>query len=341
MVLTGIRKIALLEKPVPDIEKPDQVLIRMKSVGVCGSDVHYYRDGRIGNQVVSYPFTVGHEGAGIIEKTGSGVKGLKPGDRVAVEPSMPCYECDQCREKRFNTCRNMRFLGCPGQAEGCFAEYIVMPATSCIPLPESVSLDQAALSEPLAIGVYAVHLAGDLNNKTIAILGSGPIGMSVLLAAKEKGCRRIFVTDKIDDRLDLARKAGADWTGNPLIEDIVVSINREEALNLDIVFECCGQQEAVDQAVKLLRPGGKLLIAGIPQFDRWTFDAHEIRRKELLFQNVRRQNEMAEKTIGLIAAGSIVPDLMQTHTFSLSEISEAFRIVDTYSDGVMKAMIHI
>jgi len=113
MALTGIRQLEIREKPVPGLVKPDEVLIRMKSTGICGSDIHYYREGKIGSQVVQYPFTVGHEGAGIVEKTGSAVKRLKPGDRVAIDPAMPCYNCDQCRQKRFHTCRNIKFLGCP------------------------------------------------------------------------------------------------------------------------------------------------------------------------------------------------------------------------------------
>ena len=127
IVLTGICRMEPVEAPVPEIRQPDEVLIRMKAVGVCGSDVHYYDSGKIGSQVVQYPFAVGHEGAGQIEAVGSGVKRLRPGDRVAIDPAMPCFGCDQCRAGRFHTCRHMRFLGCPGQAEGCLAEYIVMP----------------------------------------------------------------------------------------------------------------------------------------------------------------------------------------------------------------------
>ena len=339
MVLTGIRKIGIIEKPVPVIEKADEVLIRMKSVGICGSDIHYYREGKIGSQVVTYPFTVGHEGAGIVEQTGSGVKGLKPGDRVAVDPAMPCYECDQCLQKRFHTCRNLKFLGCPGQAEGCFSEFIVMPEKSCIPISDSMTLDQAALSEPLAIGMYAVHLAQTVKGRKIGILGSGPIGVSVMLSARALGCGQIYMTDKLDRRLALASEMGSDWTGNPDSSDIVGEIIKVNPRGLDIVFECCGQQEAADQAVSLLGPGGKLMIVGIPSFKRWAFEVDELRRKEIAVLNVRRQNEVAEKTITMIASGKIIPDRMQTHTFEFERISEAFDMVDNYRDGVMKAMI--
>jgi len=341
MVLTGIRQIEIIEKPVPQIKSPDEVLVKVTSVGVCGSDVHYYTQGRIGSQIVKYPFTIGHEGAGIIEEVGADVKSLKPGNRVAIEPAMPCYECDQCKEGRFHTCRNLKFLGCPGQAEGCFSEYIVMPAKSCLKIPENISLDQAALSEPLAIGMYAVHLAKSVKGKKIGILGSGPIGISVMLAANANGCEKIYMTDKLDSRLNLAKQMGASWTGNVDNSDIIDDIRKMEPKNLDLIFECCGQQEAVDQAVNLLCPGGTLLIVGIPRFGRWSFDVDDLRRKEIAIQNVRRQNEMTEKTIKSISDGVIIPDKMQTHNFDFSEIKEAFDLVDGYRDGVMKAMIHI
>jgi L-iditol 2-dehydrogenase len=339
MVLTGIRQIGIINKLVPELVRPDEVLIRMKSVGICGSDIHYYREGKIGSQVVKYPFTIGHEGAGIVEKTGSAVERLKPGDRVAIDPAMPCYECEQCMQKRFHTCRKLKFLGCPGQAEGCFSEFIVMPEKSCIPIHENMTYDQAALSEPLAIGMYAVHLAQPVKGKKIGILGSGPIGVSVMLSARALGCEKIYMTDKLDRRLALASETGATWTGNPDTSDIIGDILKNEAKGLDIVFECCGQQEAVDQAVSLLKPGGVLLIVGIPSFKRWSFDVDDLRRKEITVQNVRRQNKMAEKTVEMIASGKIIPDRMQTHTYDFEQIREAFDLVDNYRDGVMKAMI--
>lgn len=339
MVLTGLRRLEIREKPVPEITKPDEVLIRIKSVGICGSDIHYYREGKIGSQVVKYPFTVGHEGAGVVEKTGSAVKRLKPGDRVAIDPAMPCYNCEQCKQKRFHTCRNLKFLGCPGQAEGCFSEFIVMPEKSCIPINKKMTYDQAALSEPLSIGMYAVSLAHSVKGKKIGILGSGPIGMSVMLSARASGCEKIYMTDKLNERLALASEMGATWTGNPDISDIVTDILKNEPLSLDFVFECCGQQEAADQAISLLKPGGMLLIVGIPAFDKWSFDVDDLRRREITIQNVRRQNEMAEKTVEMIGRRKIVPDRMQTHTFDFAQIAEAFDLVDNYRDGVMKAMI--
>lgn len=341
MVLTGLNRIEIIEKPQPQLVNANDVLIRMKSVGICGSDIHYYNEGKIGSQVVQYPFTIGHEGAGIIEKTGAGVKNLKSGDRVAVDPAMPCFECDQCKKGRFNTCRNLKFLGCPGQAEGCLSEYLVMPETSCFKINESLTLDQAALSEPLAIGVYAVGISAPGDNIAVGILGSGPIGLSVLTALRATAHARVYMTDKIDARLKVAKDMGAGWTGNPDKVNVIEEIIHHEPLSLDAVYECCGKQEAIDQAIELLKPGGKLLIVGIPSFNRWNFDVDALRRKEITIQNVRRQNESVEKTLELISSGKAIPEKMQTHTFSFMQIKEAFELVASYRDGVVKAMIHI
>lgn len=138
MQLTGIRQMEMFEVPAPFVTNDTDVLIRMTTVGVCGSDVHYYTTGRIGDQVVQYPFTVGHEGAGIVEKVGKKVTRVKPGDRIAIDPAMPCFQCDQCKAGRFHTCRKLRFLGCPGQAEGCLSEFLVMPETSCFKMDEKL-----------------------------------------------------------------------------------------------------------------------------------------------------------------------------------------------------------
>jgi L-iditol 2-dehydrogenase len=327
------------EFPMPEIREPDEVLIRMKVVGVCGSDVHYYVNGKIGSQVVAYPFPVGHEGAGEVVKVGAGVTSVSPGDRIAVEPAMPCGECDQCRAGRPHTCRKLRFLGCPGQADGCLSEYIVMPEKSCFKIPDSMSYTEAAISEPLAIGLYAVNQSVPLKGATIGILGFGPIGMSVLLSAIAKGAEKIYVTDLVDERLLIAKESGASWTGNPLKSDVVSEIRGKEPLLLDVIFECCGKQEAVDQAVELLKPGGKLMIIGIPEFDRWSFPVDPMRHKEICIQNVRRQNHSLGETLELMETKRVDVGRMPTHRFPFSNTKEAFDLVNAYRDGVMKAMI--
>lgn len=341
MVLTGIRKMEMQDIPMPEITEKDHVLVKMKVVGVCGSDVHYYVKGKIGSQVVQYPFPVGHEGAGEVVKVGTAVATIKPGDRVAIEPAMPCGQCDQCLAGRPHTCRRLRFLGCPGQADGCLSEYIVMPEKSCFPIPDTMSYDEAAISEPLAIGLYAVNQSIPLQGAAVGILGFGPIGMSVLLSAMAKGAAKIYVTDLVDERLAIATKSGAAWTGNPLKTDVVADIKANEHLLLDVVFECCGKQEATDQAVELLKPGGKLMVIGIPEFDRWSFPVDPMRHKEICVQNVRRQNHSLEEALVLMEEKKIDVSAMTTHRFPFARTKEAFDLVTGYGDGVMKAMIDI
>ena len=159
MVLTGIRKMEMRQVADPRIGEGTDVLVRVGAVGVCGSDIHYYTKGRIGSQVVRYPFIVGHECAGTVLEVGRKVKRVKPGDRVAIDPAMPCGRCDQCKAGRPHTCRKLKFLGTPGQGEGCLSELLVMPEGSCFPIGRQMTLEQGALSEPFAIGLYAVRIS--------------------------------------------------------------------------------------------------------------------------------------------------------------------------------------
>lgn len=341
MMLTARRQMALMPAPDVAVRQETDVLLKVESVGVCGSDVHYYLRGRIGSQVVEYPYRVGHEFSGTVLAVGRAVTRLKPGDRVAVDPAMPCGDCDQCRVGRSHTCRHLRFLGCPGQADGCLSDRMVMPESSCFPIRPGTTFEQAALAEPLSIGVYAARLSIPLRGARIGILGCGPIGMCVLLPALAAGAAAVYVTDKLDARLALARQAGAAWTGNPAREDVVAAIVREEPLLLDAVFECCGQPEALDQAVDLLKPGGKLMVVGIPEHDRVSFSIDTLRRKELVIQNVRRQNECVQAALDLIEEGRINVDPLVTHRFPLERSQEAFDLVADYRDGVMKAMVQV
>jgi L-iditol 2-dehydrogenase len=339
--LTGIRQMGMIEVPEPKIIKDNDVLLKVEMVGICGSDVHYYETGEIGTEVVEYPFVVGHECAGTVVDVGKGVSRVKPGDRVAVEPAIVCHECDQCKMGRENTCLNLRFLGCPGQISGAMCEYIVMPEDCCFGIAESVTFTQAVLCEPLAIAIYAVRQAHLQENSDIAILGAGPIGLSCLVSALAEGAKTCYVTDKVKERVEAARKNGADWAGNPEEEDIVEAVLKQQPLGMDVVFECAGQQETVDEAIDLLKPGGTLMMIGIPRIERISFIIEKARRSEVSFINVRRQNECAQAAIDLVASGKVDVDFMATHTFKLEQAQEAFDMVAGYRDGVVKALIEI
>ncbi len=340
MVLTGIGKMEIAEQPAPELRNPTDVMLRIMRAGICGSDLHYYTQGRIGEQIVRFPFCIGHECSAVVAEIGKQVTRFRPGDLVVVDPSVSCGVCDQCRAGHFHTCRTVRFLGCPGQLEGCLCELLVMPEDCCYSA-RGLTADQAALVEPLTIGYYAVQLSGDLKGKKIGILGSGPIGLSVLLAAQDAGASAIYVTDRLDYRLDAAQHQGATWTGNADRMDIVYDIIRHEPLELDVVFECCGQQSAFDQAMRLCKPMGRLVIVGIPETDMSSFAAHDARRKGLTFVNVRRQNECIDPVIDLINKGRVKPDFMITHRFSLDQAGKAFELLADYRDGIIKAMVDI
>ena len=339
LILTGIRKIEMIDSPQPELKNQDDVLIRIKTVGVCGSDVHYFTEGKIGSQVVDFPFVIGHECSGIVIQTGVEVTRVKPGDLVAIDPSIHCGTCDQCLAGRPHTCRNNRFLGCPGQIEGCLAEYIIMPEFTCFALTDKLNQTTGALIEPLTIGTYSVESAQtDLHAKTIGIFGLGPIGLSVLMVLKTMQTGNIISYEPLDYRRQKALKLGTDFAVNPYEADALDSTGKVEPLLLDVVFECSGSQKAVDDALNVLKPGGKLVLVGIPAEAKYIFNMDLMRRKEIAVQNVRRQNHCVEKAIALIEYGLPVEKIV-THHFRPEETQFAFEMVSKYQDGVIKAMI--
>jgi len=348
--LTGIRQVRIDDVADPGVPGVGEVLLRVEVVGVCGSDMHYYRTGRIGSQVVTYPFTVGHECAGTVMAVGPVSPGhagpvLAAGDRVAVDPLMACEQCDQCHAGREHTCRRQRFLGCPGQAEGALSEFLVMPARCCFPLPPTMSFVQATLAEPFAIGLYTYRLwkracGQEHTPGPLLILGCGPIGLSVLAAAKaDDPGRAVFMSDLRDCRLEMARRMGADWVGNPTRLDLLATLRQAAELGFAAAFECAGEQETIDQALELLGPGGRLMLVGIPEADRVSFRPDVMRRKELMLHNVRRQNQCAADAVAMIADGTINLDAMVTHEFDFAQTAKAFELVADYADDVVKAMI--
>ena len=339
--LTGIREMRVIDVPEPAIKTETDVLLKVEMVGVCGSDMHYYETGKIGSEAVQYPSIIGHECAATVEAVGSAVSRVKVGDRVAVEPAVVCHNCDQCRAGRENTCRNLKFLGCPGQMDGALCEHIVMPQDCCFPISDKVTLAQAVLCEPLAIAIYAVKQAGLSSNSDIAILGAGPIGLSCLVSAQAAKAKSLYVTDKVKERVEVAKRAGANWVGNPSEQDIVREILQLQPAGLDAVFECAGQQETIDEGVELLKPGGKLMLIGIPRIERVSFIIEKARRKEITIVNVTRQNRCTQMAVDSVTSGEISVGFMATHRFKLEQTQGAFDMVANYRDGVVKALIEI
>jgi L-iditol 2-dehydrogenase len=340
IILTGIKKFEIVDGIIPLIENADDVLLKVEAVGVCGSDIHYYRDGRIGDQVIEFPFTIGHEFVARVSNVGDNVAHVKIGDLVAVDPLVYCQKCSQCLVGRFNTCLEQNSIGCPGQFEGCLSEFIVVPERNCFIIPPGITLELAALVEPLSIGYYAAQFHKKYSGiKNIAILGAGPIGTSVMLFLQLFGMENILVTDKLDYRLAIAEEHGAKHVVNPEYEDVAGYLTKNNIEHFDAVYECCGQQEALDQAIDILKPGGILFIVGIPEPDRISFDISKIRRKEITIQNVRRQNESMQPVIDLIANENISAEFMITHKMNFIKTQDAFEIVAGYKENVLKALI--
>jgi L-iditol 2-dehydrogenase len=340
-VLTGLRQFEIRQVLKPEIVKDTDVLIKMKTIGVCGSDIHYYSTGRIGSQIVEFPFIIGHEGAGYVERIGSKVTKVKQNQRIAIDPAVSCGECDQCKAGREHTCRELLFLGCPKQLDGCLSEYIVLSEKCCFPINQNMTFEQATLSEPLAIGVYAVERSILPDKADVAILGAGPVGMSVFHVLRTKNIGNVFITDKIEERLSYSKKLNPKWSGNPDKADIVKEITNIQPLLLDIVYECSGKPDAISQGIQLLKPGGILVIIGIPETNEISFPIHELRRKEITILNIRRQVHCTQKAIDLLDQRLVNMDSMATHHFRLEETQKAFDLVANYRDGVMKAMITI
>jgi len=338
LVLHTIRDLRVDDVPQPK-PGPGQVLVRMRAVGLCGSDVHYYTHGRIGDQVLRKPMIVGHEGAGEVAALGSGVKDLKVGQRVAIEPSNPCGRCEFCMTGRPNLCPDVKFFSTPPY-DGLMCEFAAVERRQCLPIPDALSWEEAAMLEPLQVGVHAVNLAGLRPDETVAVVGVGSIGLGCMETARVGGAGRILATDKLDYRLKLARRLGADETINVDKNDPA-----EEGLRLtggrgaDLVFECTNRASGAPQAWSLAGIGGRVIMVGIPEEDEITLAAHPPRRKELRIQYVRRSRHAARQAIDLVAAGRLDVASWVTHRVPLAKAVKAFERVEHYADGVLKAVI--
>lgn len=336
VILTGFRQAQLQERLEPELPGPEWVVLRTRVAGICGSDLHYFISETVGGEKVPYPCIVGHECSAEVLRTGSEVQGLKPGDLVAVEPSISCGLCDQCLSGRFNTCRKIKFLGHPGELNGCFAEYFVMPARNLIKLDKEITPEEAMLAEPLSIALHALRLASPDKADRVAVLGSGPIGLSLIILLKHYGLSSIYATDRSEARVKAALKAGAGWAASVEQEDIVQEILSRQPLGLEVVFEVSGDQEAIDQAVAMVKPGGRIIQVGIPIPDRISYQMARLRRKEITMINSRRQNRCLEPALELIKKKEIDVAWLLTHRFRPEEAQKAFTTAADRLDGVLK-----
>lgn len=339
--LVGKKKIEIAEEKIPEIKQENDVLVKIKCVGICGSDVHYFLEGRIGDQIVKDKIILGHEASGEVVEIGKGVKNLKKGDKVSIEPGISCGICESCKKGKPNTCPSVKFLGTP-PINGAFREFIVMPEENLIKIPEKLNFEEGVLAEPLAIGIYAVKLSQMEIGDDVAILGTGPIGLSILFSVRESGANKIFVSDLIEKRLEFARKLGADFIVNANSEDIVEFVKKfTNFRGVDISFEAAGKKETFKQVIHTTRICGKCLLVGIPSDNTVEFDVHVMRRKELKLINVRRSAFCTEIALKMIESSDLPFKEMITHRYPFEKIEEALNLVAEYKDGVIKCVVNL
>jgi len=320
---------------------PGQVLLQVLTVGVCGSGVHYFLDGGIGDDRVKEPFVIGHEFSARVAALGDGVGGPAVGTRVAVEPAISCGECEFCLAGHPNICKNILFCSTP-PTPGALQEYIVHPAELCFPIPDAISDAQGALLEPLGIALHAVSLAKLHPGDVVAILGCGPIGLLTLQVTRICGARAAYVTDVVPERLAMAEKLGATAVFKADEGDPVAWVKAQTGgRGVDVAFEAAWADETVAQAAEMARNGGKLIMVGIPREDVATFPAHAVRRKGLTIKYVRRMKHTYPRAIPMVRDGLIDLESLITHRFPLEKAAEAYNLVASYGDGVIKVVIEV
>lgn len=327
--------------PVPDI-KPDQVLIQVEYVGICGSDVHYFHDGRCGTFVLGEgEFMLGHECAGTVVKAGEQVKTLVAGDRVCVEPGITCGKCEFCKSGHYNLCPDVEFLATP-PVQGCYERYLAFPADLCFKLPDNVSSRAGCLIEPLATGMYAAELGAITVGDSVVILGCGCIGLMTLMSAKARGASQIIACDLENIRLEKAKELGAVHVINSKETDILAEIARlTDGRGPDVVFETAGSKVTIAQTAYIVRRGGLIVLVGMSAEEEITYNFGQIMAKEVRIKSLFRYVNMFPKTIAAVAGGLIPVEKVATHEFTLDEIQKAFDSSIFDKSNVVKAVIKI
>jgi L-iditol 2-dehydrogenase len=328
-----------------EVERPkpaeDEALVQIKSVGVCGSDVHYYRRGRIGPFIVEKPMILGHECSGEIVEVGRQVAHLKLGDRVVIEPGIPCRTCWYCRNGRYNKCPSIKFMATPPY-DGALVEYVAWAADYLFKMPDSMSYQQGALVEPFAVGLFAAQRSGITPGASVTILGSGPIGLATLEAVKALGAGQIIMVDVIASRLALARQMGATQVVNPKEENL---LNRVKELTngegSHFVFETAGTAPTVRQTVDVVRDGGSVILVGLPSEAEIPMPIVDAVIREISFITLFRYSNIFEEAISLISHDRVNIKPLITHEFPFSRAVEAINFAESAKDKAIKVIINL
>ncbi|KRE35266.1 NAD(P)-dependent alcohol dehydrogenase [Paenibacillus sp. Soil522] len=338
-VMHNTREIKIEEYPVPQIG-PDEVLIKVMAVGICGSDLHYYSHGRIGKYVVDKPFILGHECAGDIAAIGSNVQRFQVGDRVAVEPGVTCGRCDACKEGRYNLCPDVEFLATP-PFDGAFVQYIKIREDFVFAIPDELSYEEAALVEPFSVGIHAANRTGLQPGSTIAIMGMGPVGLMAVAAAKAYGAATIIVTDLEPLRLEAAKQMGATHIINIREQDPLEEIKRiTSGKGVDVAWETAGNPKALQSALGSLRRGGKLAIVGLPAQDEIPLNVPFIADNEVDIYGIFRYANTYPKGINFLSSGIVDANKLITDKFALEQTQEAMERALNQKSECLKIIIY-
>ena len=305
--LHGAGDVRVADEPRPT-PRPGESLVRIEAVGLCGSDLHWFADGGIGDTTLSHPVVPGHEFAGVV------AGGPLDGRRVAVDPALPCGRCRLCLEGHHNLCPHTGFAG-HGDRDGGLQDYLAWPTDALYPLPDGFDGETGALLEPLGVAIHAFDLGHVPLAADVAVLGCGPIGLLIVQVARAAGARVVVASDPLAHRRAAARAAGAEHAVAPgELSDVQV----------DVTFEVAGAQDAVDAAIALARPGARVVLVGIPSADRTSFSASEARRKGLTLVMARRMKAVYPRAVSLVQRGLVDLPGLVSHRFPLDRSAEAF-----------------
>jgi len=316
-----------------EIPKPGsrQVLVKVAVNGICGSDVHFYQDGRLGNFVVTTPYIPGHEASGTVVECGADAKRFREGARVVIEPGIPCGTCKYCRIGRYNLCPYVIFLSAP-PINGTFCDYLVIDENSVHPIPDSLSFEDAALIEPLAVAIHVINRANMSPGNSGVIVGAGPIGLLMLLAFKAAGGGHAICVDLMESRLNLAKKLGAD---DIILPGTDVSIDEIG----DIIFETAGSKVATAELFKMANIGGCVVQIGWPNGNKVELDVAALMEKELDYVGINRYANVFETAAVWLSDGRIKTDEIITHRFPFDKAPDAFRRVLENPQETIKVMV--
>ncbi len=326
------------EKPVPEV-KPDDVLVKLEYVGICGSDMHLFQHGYIGENHVTEPMVLGHEPGGVVAGIGSNVKSLKIGDRVAVEPGVPCWHCEFCKSGRYNLCKNVYFYASLPVVEGCFAEYISHPANLCYKLPDNVSTLEGALMEPLAVGLHAARQSGIQMGANAVVIGAGCIGLLTMLSIKSMGVGEVIVVDIQQNRLERAAELGASEVVNASGADAVQRVLELTGGGADYVFETAGSELSIFQTAKMVKRGGTITLVGYTRDGIAKMNVNWLIDNEVTIKTVFRYRNIYPVAIAAVSKGIIPLKEIASDIYEFKDIQTAMEHSVNNKDKVTKCVI--